>query len=128
MLSLEKSLEIISTFSNNTIVDFENFLKDEGDQFSNNILSEYDTRYTSEGVEYIESKNNRVEVVESYHPYDSGTMFKIFKVIDKLNNEYSYLRFEGRYSSWCSSHWYKVELVQPTEVSVTSFVTIFETI
>lgn len=51
--------------------------------------------------------------------YGDGNEIYIILKID----EETYVRFEGTYSSWNTTSWYDMKLVQPTEITITKYLT-----
>lgn len=51
--------------------------------------------------------------------YGDGNEIYIVLKID----EETFVRFEGTYSSWDTTYWYDMKLVQPTEITITKYLT-----
>lgn len=52
---------------------------------------------------------------------DGADMFLTLKITDKETNEEQYIEFLGRYSSWDSSTYYRVYVVEPYQEMVTFY-------
>ena len=68
---------------------------------------------------------NDAEILQQYFDtmcevnYGDGN--EIYIVL-KINDE-TFVRFEGTYSSWNTTYWYDMKLVQPTEITIIKYLT-----
>lgn len=112
-LTKQRMLEIVSMFSRTSIIEFETFENSDDEILGCSTLDFFEDCDSS--GDFSESKNLLVRQVSQSRAYNEGELCTVIKVISKCTEEFGYLKFSGRFSSWDDSYYTNIEHVHPVE-------------